>query len=690
MPKRPYLNYTLILLGYFALAVLIVGHPPQTLLTHFIGSDTGDTYEMARNVWWFTYALQNGEPVFYQTWLGYPDGINGIVLLSLPLQYFPMWGFAFFMPLQVAYNLTVLLWMTLNGFAMFWLARDRLSHTEITQPFVPALFAGMVYLLFPVLQAHLAEGHGGLMVAWAAPLYVYALFRYTETDTFSRQWLVLCVLYFYLTTTGHILQSIYVLVPVTLAFGLGKLWQRDWRSIQRIVIMGALASVVVLLALFPAIQDALTATNITSTGGYTRFSADLLAVVSPSFFHPLWDSLLGYPRAVLGTNLVEGIAYIGLIGGILAIIALVKIRPSRWWLLLAFIAWLLSLGPILKIFDQPVLIAGNTIPLPFALLQDLPGFNLARTPGRFSFTLAIAVAMLVGYGVSYLWQKIADARLRYIVVIVIACLTVFDYQSFWSQPLRPATVPQAIADLRDDDSIQAVFNIPYQHALAAKDALYYQTAHQHPLIAGQITRTTPVNPAKLALLQVTLDPALLTQAGADIVILHRRRAASIGELDSLTARANAQFGAPVYSDDEIAIYRVPETPSDVLTLDYTLDRSAISFVDDFTLLTNEIFYWEDTHYIWLQWQFNRARPDSDVRFVHILNAEGEIVLQSDMSLGTIPDGEIRNELLPFDTSTLPSGTYTVRTGWYDFNTLTNYLTTDNQATVIIGTFTISD
>ncbi|MEL6525741.1 MAG: hypothetical protein AAFQ07_08525, partial [Chloroflexota bacterium] len=182
----------------------------------------------------------------------------------------------------------------------------------------------------------------------------------------------------------------------------------------------------------------------------------------------------------------------------------------------------------------------------------------------------------------------------------------------------------------------------------------------------------------------------LSQAGADIVILHRRRASSIGELDSLTARANAQFGVPIYSDDEIAIYRVPETPSNVLTLDYTLDRSAISFVDDFTLLTNEIFYWEDTHYIWLQWQFSRARPDSDVRFVHILNAEGEIVLQSDTSLGTIPDGEIRNELLPFDTSTLPSGTYTVRTGWYDFNTLTNYLTTDNQSTVIIGTFTISD
>ncbi|MEL6527580.1 MAG: hypothetical protein AAFQ07_17905, partial [Chloroflexota bacterium] len=335
MSKRPYLTYTLILLGYFALAVLVVGHPPQTLLTHFIGSDTGDTYEMARNVWWFTYALQNSEPVFYQTWLGYPDGINGIVLLSLPLQYFPMWGFAFFMPLQVAYNLTVLLWMMLNGFAMFWLARDRLSRIEMTQPVVPALFAGMVYLLFPVLQAHLAEGHGGLMVAWAAPLYVYALFRYTETDTFSRQWLVLCVLYFYLTTTGHILQSIYVLVPVTLAFGLGKLWQRDWRYLQRIVIMGALASVVVLLALFPAIQDALTATNITSTGGYTRFSADLLAVVSPSFFHPLWDSLVGYPRAVLGTNLVEGITYIGLIGGILAIVALMKIQVSRWWLVLA-------------------------------------------------------------------------------------------------------------------------------------------------------------------------------------------------------------------------------------------------------------------------------------------------------------------------------------------------------------------
>ena len=75
-----------------------------------------------------------------------------------------------------------------------------------------------------------------------------------------------------------------------------------------------------------------------------------------------------------------------------------------------------------------------------------------------------------------------------------------------------------------------------------------------------------------------------------------------------------------------------------------------------------------------------------MRFVHIVDESGEIVLQADESLGAIIDGEIRTELLIFDTSTLADGRYLVRTGWYDFNTLTNYVSDDGQETIVIGQF----
>jgi hypothetical protein len=676
MPKI--LRHVLIVAVYFVIALLIVGHAPTVLFNHFIGTDTSDSYEMARNVWWFGFALQNGQALFYQSWLGYPNGIDGTVLMSVPLQYFPMWALAIFLPLPVTYNVVVLFWMALNGWSMYWLV------LYLTKQEAPALLAGLVYMAFPTFQTHLAEGHAGLVVAWAAPLYLWALFRYTEAKAGVWRWLLASILFFYLSTTGHILQSIFVLLPITAAFGLGKLWQRDWLAIGRVFGMGMLASVVVLIALFPAIRSATSESAYGSTQGYVRYSADLLALISPSFLHPTFDNILTYPRSVLGTNLAEGVAYVGIIAASLAIIGIVRQKESRWWLLLAGIAWIFSLGPVLKVLDQPVLINGATIPLPFALLQNLPAFNLARTPARFNFTLAIALAVMVAYGMAWLWGRMGKGR--YALMMLLAVGILWEYQSFWPMPLLSAEIPQAVIDLRDEENLRAVFDIPYDHALAAKDGLYLQTGHELPLLAGQITRTTPVNPAMLALLQETLDPALLQNAGVDIVILHRQRAGENAE--RLSNRAREQLGEAIYQDDSIAIYRVPEV--EAVSLNYDFDARETLFADGITLTGAKSFVWENNIYVWLRWYFDKPRLNTDVRFVHILDTNGEIVLQIDMPPGAISAGEQGTELVAFDAGNLEAGRYTVRVGWYDFNTMTNYLLLDGQAAIEIGEIDIGN
>lgn len=287
---------SLILAGYLLIALLVIGQNPLRLVDHFIGSDTGDTTEMARNVWYFSYALRNGIPLFDQTLLGYPDGIDGSVLMTVPLQYLPMTLLALFLPLTLAYNLIVILWMGLNGWSMYWLVYDR-----IRQP-VPALFAGLIYLAFPLFQGHLAEGHAGLLVAWAAPLYVWALLRLSESPRWQLRWSLAVGVFFYLTTTGHILQSIYVLLPVTGVFVLLQLWRRNWAAFWRVTIVAAFSALLVLLIVLPAIRSVSQETAYTSVESAVRYSSDLLAPFSPSFLHPLFDQLLAYPRSVLGTN----------------------------------------------------------------------------------------------------------------------------------------------------------------------------------------------------------------------------------------------------------------------------------------------------------------------------------------------------------------------------------------------------
>ena len=561
--------------GFYLLLACVITWPVIIKLSAgFMGGSTSDAYEMARHIWWFKHAWQNSLDPFWQSNLGYPAGINGVSLYANSLQFFPAWLFAFVMPLASAYNLTILLTMALNGWSLWFLLRYllRVAGRADVRPYnrasyLAALLAGVVFMAYPTFQGHLFDGHAGLMVMWPVPLYVYALLRLiaAKPGREALTWLALSVFLCWLSPSGHMLQAIYVLLPLVGLFWLAQVWRRDWRAAWRVFASGALGGVLLLLFLIPVLLDTFNSEAYTGTQGYVRYSADLLALASPSFMHPLFGNLT-YTGRVLGVNLGEGSAYLGVVAAILCVLAVLKFRAARWWLLLAFVAWLLALGPLLKIFDQPLQLGiedtQTYITLPFALLVDIPGFNLARTPGRFTFTLALAVAVMAGYGAAWLFTKFKRDIYRYGIFSALAVLILFEYQFFWPLPTQPADIPAAFYALRARDDLRAVFNLPHEHLLAAKDALFLQTAHEKPLIAGQVTRQTPVNPAKLDILQHTLDPALLRAAGADVVIFHQQRAREIGQYDTLRARSGGQLGEPFYSDGRYALYEVPRSDDD--------------------------------------------------------------------------------------------------------------------------------
>ena len=198
-------------------------------------------------------------------------------------------------------------------------------------------------------------------------------------------------------------------MPLTLVYGLWLIARREWVALRRAVIAAGIGAVCLMAFLIPVFQATVGTAAYSDEGGSVRYSADLLAIFTPSFRHPLFDRL-DYTRQVLGVNIDEGAAYVGMIAAVLGLIAVWKVRAARWWLILALVAWVLALGPLLKIFDQPVsfTIDGFTsyITLPFALIANLPLISLARTPGRFDFVLALAVAVMAGYGAAWLWDRV--------------------------------------------------------------------------------------------------------------------------------------------------------------------------------------------------------------------------------------------------------------------------------------------
>jgi hypothetical protein len=741
--------------GTYLLIAAIITYPLAFELSSALaGFVYGDAMQEAHHIWWLGEALRTGRSPFFMSNLAYPDGIAAITLWAHPLQFVPAWALSLILPLPAAANLTILLTMALNGWAMALLCRGLgLGHPA-------AWIAGVVFMCFPLMQAHLGAGHAGLLVQYPVPLYALALLQLHRGGV-GR--VLIAAAGFVMTGWGHTLQVIYVTAPLTLAIILAALHRRAWAAAARQAAaagIGAAALAVYLLPMAGAVLG-----SAYDEGGVVRYSADLLAFASPSFMHPLWGALLDYPRRVLGINLDEGAAYVGAVAGALALIGVWRRREARLWLGLALLAYGLSLGGLLKVFDAPVQFTTDGyisyVALPWGLLTELPGISLLRAPGRFNFGLALALAVMAGYG-----SEAALRRRGALISLILAGLIVFDYQTFFPFPTTPAAIPAAIYDLADRTDIRAVFGIPWDNLIAAKTDLYLHTAHRRPLLAGQVTRRTPVSPARLAILQETLDPALLDAAGVDLVIVHRRY-----DDGTLYARALDRLGAPIYEDEALALFEPPDPaaprlfaaslserlkvtaqsdayfyaaepgwalfeadadadmrrtrfvldgaaiseqivgaadrvrlpipldagyttlgialsppcpaviPSAALVCrDLRLTNAAVTFIPDdappsqpavwergISLARWHVHQGDGAVSTWLDWRFEGAVDENDIRFVHLLDQSGGLIAQSDAPLGRLTAGSRRVEVvelaLPAD---LPAGTYMLMTGWYRY------------------------
>lgn len=535
----------------YGLIALIVTYPLVTTLdTRLIGHPFGDATEYVSHIWWIKHALQTGQDPFYQGLLLYPRGLPATWLWSLPLQSFPAWLLAFVVPLPAAFNVSALLTLALNGTAMFWLAQ-RLITTENTENTektsrAAAFVAGIVFMLYPTMQGHLGAAHTGLLALWGVPLWLGALLRLRD----GRRFIVIGAALFPVALGGSPLTLIYVVAPLVTVYLLALIARRDGALVRRTLITLLLGGLCAAPLLVPVVRES---GGYSQADGVVRYSAALLGIISPSFEHPLFAGL-DYPRRVLGVDPFEGAAYVGAITAGLALLALIRVRQSRWWGVAALAAWMLSLGALLKLDDAPLTahIGGyaTTIPLPGTLLQFIPLLNIARTPGRFNFAVGLAAAVMAGYGAGALARHIKRAGMRVPVLIGLCALIAFEYQFFFPVPSVDASIPAPIQALAGRDDVRAVFNIPFDHPLVDKEGMYLQTAHQQPMIAGHINRQTPLDPARGWLLQ-SFDPALLDMAGADVVILHRA-----WDDPMLESAAYARLGAPIYEDARYAAFEV--------------------------------------------------------------------------------------------------------------------------------------
>jgi hypothetical protein len=228
---------------------------------------------------------------------------------------------------------------------------------------------------------------------------------------------------------------------------------------------------------------------------------------------------------------------------------------------------------------------------------------------------------------------------------------------------------------------------------ASKYYLFFQTIHGKKIIGGVVSRTpddayafVKANPLLSAMRNANVPNryirerlAVLSALDIRYVIVHKRFLDA--QAMALWQRWLVHFPTPFYEDDMVIVYRTRPTPDlqaglsgqDVHRLEVRLGervrllgyRTSSSAVSAGDALTVTLFWQAD----------DRLAKDYHV-FVHLLNAEGELVAQHD---GVPVNGErptwswwggevIRDAHELVIGADLPGGAYTLSAGVYDFAT----------------------
>lgn len=610
------------LIVYLITALIITWPLPRHLTTHAAGVGYGDTYMNLRQAWEAKEQLIRGHNPVHQTRIAYPDGITSRMMWSTPLRWVPtMLLMLVFEPLT-AFNLWLIATLVLNGLTAYWLGM------ALSERHVPAaLLGGLVFTAFPNMQGHLSVGHIDVLAMYGLPLFALAWWRvlFIRCDPvgagfqtcpnqdaatpgaaehrpevarpYDNGWRVVIGGGFALALAclGLTSQIIYNVMPIVLFTGLYALiWQRDalfprgavwhtWPAI-RAAAMIAWGGAILLIFFGPLLTDAGRAEidQLKETGRVT-FSMDLLAVVSPSPYGPLEDRDLvpDYARDVLGTNSAEGAAYVGIVALALVLIGVVTCKAARPWLWVALGALLFALGPLLKWRDDPVVFRVENIEsyvtLPWAALQDLPVLKDTRTPGRFGGAVALAWGALVSIGAGVALRRVRWQAVQFVVAVLLGVVILLEYQLFWPYSTGSADQGDHFVQLAQMDDVEAVYNYPALNPTAQMQAMYQQTIHGKPMVAGQLYRLSPQDPALLHVIDAAIDgtavaivapepkptampeevlPHLLNVAGADRLIVHKRFVPDAAEL---IARLRNILGDPEFEDDWHAAFVVPES-----------------------------------------------------------------------------------------------------------------------------------
>lgn len=488
---RKWRTDVIVIASYIALAIVLTYPLVLHLTTHVPGRGTDDP-ALTWNLWWMKFALFNQETTpLYSNFVYFPIGVNFVAytstflnaVLALPLQ--------FVFGVIVAQNLYTWFALAMSGYGAFLLTREMLSRCKFSNDLAAAL-AGAFYAFGAWHVSYVAAGHFMLLSNQWIPLLMLMLFRLDRTKTRARDgflaglffvcaaWTELTFIPFVSLLTGF--YFVYLVLARRDVFG--NKMQRRALFTNGMVFAAVVVSGIAPLAL-NIFSDTLHYGYYLAPGlGRVQiFSAEPISFFLPSFQHPVLGE---WADAVTQAN--TSYAFIGWAALTLAILGMVaarRVQEARFWGVLALFFALVLLGATL------IVNATDTgIPMPFALLRQLPFVNANRYPVRFNVLLMLSLAPLIAYGAAWLlqkqWGKIALGALSVVLLFEQLVLPI---------PLSDLRAGPVFQAIRNEPGDFTVMDLPlgWRNSVAIQGAIdfraqFLQTIHQKRLLGGLTSR----------------------------------------------------------------------------------------------------------------------------------------------------------------------------------------------------------
>lgn len=483
---------------YLALALVLTWPLAADPHSQVVGAVRSDAWNSLWNLWFVHDALVSGRSPFFTTLLAHPVG--GRIVVADPLNTLVGYPLVAAFGVVEAYALLVVLHTTFSGVAAHALGRTLGGRGWV---------AGVGYQLAPVIVSHLHNGSSEAIAAGWLPLAALAVWRVTEAPTPRRVAqaglaMAVCAVGGWYAGVG----AWCVLVGIFLFH------RPAWRQ------LAATAGLALALTLpvAKAVRDVARAEDglVEIKGGAdlerlrrTIGPADPRTFFVPgSFRSPDFPHLQGAPSDYVHTT------YLGYVLLGLAIAGLWRRWDTRAcgpWLVAGSMGVVLALGPVVVINGFPLAIRGRAMPLPYLLLEGLPGFNSLSLLYRVAGVSALALAVLADRTVIGRFSPVAA-----LLVGLEASL------------LSPARGLPAVSQVPHSPALQelagapdgAIINLPIA---ASRTYMFEQTIHHKPLASSLNTGANQASLRVLTAARRVKAGQMTVQDVADVALGERVR-----------------------------------------------------------------------------------------------------------------------------------------------------------------------